>query len=156
MDERFADAAPEDLESDNVCIICREEMTSTSRNKKLTCGHVFHLHCLRYLCLNLNHRHFCGQYPAKRIILLLTSFALHSAVAWLPEHVTACVTMYSPSMAAGWVLYVQQRFYERTGQQEALSATVMPATLMGNASWSSIGVASCGLTPNCQKATSTQ
>lgn len=48
MDEMFVDAAPGDLESDNVCIICREEMTPTSRNKKLTCGHVFHLHCLRY------------------------------------------------------------------------------------------------------------
>lgn len=47
MDERFADATAGDLESDNVCIICREEMTPTSRNKKLTCGHVFHLHCLR-------------------------------------------------------------------------------------------------------------
>lgn len=49
MDQRFPDATPEDLErSDNICIICREEMTDASRNKKLACNHVFHLHCLRY------------------------------------------------------------------------------------------------------------
>lgn len=48
MDQRFPDATPEDLErSDNICIICREEMTEASRNKKLACNHVFHLHCLR-------------------------------------------------------------------------------------------------------------
>ena len=48
MDQRFPDATPEDLErSDNICIICREEMTDASRNKKLACNHVFHLHCLR-------------------------------------------------------------------------------------------------------------
>lgn len=49
MDQRFPDATPADLErSDNICIICREEMTEASRNKKLACNHVFHLHCLRY------------------------------------------------------------------------------------------------------------
>ena len=49
MDERFPDATVEDLErSDNICIICREEMIATSRNKKLSCSHVFHLHCLRW------------------------------------------------------------------------------------------------------------
>ncbi|KAJ8598672.1 hypothetical protein CTAYLR_003087 [Chrysophaeum taylorii] len=44
MDERFADATPEDLERDRVCIICRETMDA---GKKLPCGHVFHLSCLR-------------------------------------------------------------------------------------------------------------
>jgi len=48
MDERFPEATEEDLaRCDNVCIICREEMLPSTRNKKLTCGHVFHLHCLR-------------------------------------------------------------------------------------------------------------
>lgn len=48
MDQRFPDATPEDLaRCDNVCIICREEMLATTRNKRLPCGHVFHLHCLR-------------------------------------------------------------------------------------------------------------
>ena len=48
MDERFPEASAEDLaRCDGVCIICREEMGATSRNKCLPCGHVFHLHCLR-------------------------------------------------------------------------------------------------------------
>ena len=48
MDERFQEATPEDLERcDGVCIICREDMAAGTRNKRLPCGHVFHLHCLR-------------------------------------------------------------------------------------------------------------
>lgn len=48
MDERFQEATPEDLERcDGVCIICREDMAPATRNKRLPCGHVFHLHCLR-------------------------------------------------------------------------------------------------------------
>ena len=46
--DRFPDATAEDLQrSDGVCIICREEMSAAGTNKKLFCGHVFHLHCLR-------------------------------------------------------------------------------------------------------------
>eukprot|EP00197_Chlamydomonas_leiostraca_P001433 CAMPEP_0202888406 /NCGR_PEP_ID=MMETSP1391-20130828/43168_1 /ASSEMBLY_ACC=CAM_ASM_000867 /TAXON_ID=1034604 /ORGANISM="Chlamydomonas leiostraca, Strain SAG 11-49" /LENGTH=784 /DNA_ID=CAMNT_0049571707 /DNA_START=64 /DNA_END=2418 /DNA_ORIENTATION=- len=46
--DRLPDATPADLtRSDGVCIICREEMTGAGSNKKLHCGHVFHLHCLR-------------------------------------------------------------------------------------------------------------
>ncbi|KAL6757438.1 hypothetical protein V8C86DRAFT_3013956 [Haematococcus lacustris] len=45
---RLPDASQADLErSDGVCIICREEMARGGANKKLMCGHVFHLHCLR-------------------------------------------------------------------------------------------------------------
>ncbi|VVA97805.1 unnamed protein product [Arabis nemorensis] len=45
MNERFPDATPEELTaSDATCIICREEMTNA---KKLICGHLFHVHCLR-------------------------------------------------------------------------------------------------------------
>ncbi|ANM59663.1 RING/U-box superfamily protein [Arabidopsis thaliana] len=45
MNDRFPDATPEELSSnDATCIICREEMTSA---KKLVCGHLFHVHCLR-------------------------------------------------------------------------------------------------------------
>lgn len=48
MNERFPDAAPEDLaRCDGTCIICREEMSQGGSNKKLPCGHVFHLPCLR-------------------------------------------------------------------------------------------------------------
>ena len=49
MDERFRDANESDLEADSVCIICREDMASGGRNKKLPCDHVFHLHCLRWV-----------------------------------------------------------------------------------------------------------
>ncbi|KAK1321276.1 E3 ubiquitin protein ligase RIN2 [Acorus calamus] len=45
MNERFPDATPEELQaSDATCIICREEMVTA---KKLRCGHLFHVHCLR-------------------------------------------------------------------------------------------------------------
>ncbi|CAN6201740.1 unnamed protein product [Urochloa humidicola] len=45
MNERFPDASAEELDaSDATCIICREEMTTA---KKLLCGHLFHVHCLR-------------------------------------------------------------------------------------------------------------
>ncbi|GAA0143804.1 ubiquitin-protein ligase [Lithospermum erythrorhizon] len=45
MNDRFPDATPEELDgTDAICIICREEMTTA---KKLICGHLFHVHCLR-------------------------------------------------------------------------------------------------------------
>ncbi|PNT70311.1 hypothetical protein BRADI_2g09570v3 [Brachypodium distachyon] len=45
MNERFPDATADELNlSDATCIICREEMTTA---KKLLCGHLFHVHCLR-------------------------------------------------------------------------------------------------------------
>jgi len=46
MDTLYADATEEDLASgDNVCIICREDMTADC--KKLPCNHIFHTACLR-------------------------------------------------------------------------------------------------------------
>uniref|UniRef100_A0A061R0D6 RING-type E3 ubiquitin transferase n=1 Tax=Tetraselmis sp. GSL018 TaxID=582737 RepID=A0A061R0D6_9CHLO len=48
MNERFPNATAEDLERcDGTCIICREEMVVEGANKRLPCGHVFHLTCLR-------------------------------------------------------------------------------------------------------------
>ncbi|XP_024010598.1 ERAD-associated E3 ubiquitin-protein ligase HRD1B isoform X2 [Eutrema salsugineum] len=45
MNDRFPDATPDELSAiDPTCIICREEMTSA---KKLICGHLFHVQCLR-------------------------------------------------------------------------------------------------------------
>ncbi|KAL6127430.1 hypothetical protein ACLB2K_070795 [Fragaria x ananassa] len=45
MNDRFPDATPEELTAgDATCIICREEMTTA---KKLLCGHLFHVACLR-------------------------------------------------------------------------------------------------------------
>uniref|UniRef100_A0A1Q3FE12 RING-type E3 ubiquitin transferase n=1 Tax=Culex tarsalis TaxID=7177 RepID=A0A1Q3FE12_CULTA len=46
MNTLYPDATPEELQlSDNICIICREDMISSS--KKLPCGHIFHTACLR-------------------------------------------------------------------------------------------------------------
>ena len=60
MNSLYPNATVQDLlESDNVCIICREEMvgvtvvngqaisTGGSLAKKLPCGHIFHVSCLR-------------------------------------------------------------------------------------------------------------
>jgi len=47
MDTLYPDATAEELaNTDNVCIICREEMTA-SATKKLPCNHIFHRNCLR-------------------------------------------------------------------------------------------------------------
>lgn len=45
MNERFPEATEEELAAcENTCIICRDVMES---GKKLPCGHIFHLDCLR-------------------------------------------------------------------------------------------------------------
>jgi len=47
MNTWYPDATPEELENtDNVCIICREEMVANS-TKKLPCNHIFHKNCLQ-------------------------------------------------------------------------------------------------------------
>lgn len=46
MNTLYPDATPEELASmDNVCIICREDMSTAC--KKLPCNHIFHTSCLR-------------------------------------------------------------------------------------------------------------
>ncbi|KAK1760917.1 ERAD-associated E3 ubiquitin-protein ligase HRD1 [Echria macrotheca] len=55
--DQYADATPEDLERENTCIICREEMrpwdpadntqVERTRAKKLPCGHILHFGCLK-------------------------------------------------------------------------------------------------------------
>lgn len=50
---RYPDATPEDLQaSDNVCIICREEMVTGA--KKLPCNHIFHSRYVAVVNLILN------------------------------------------------------------------------------------------------------
>lgn len=47
LSPRYPDATVEELAAtDNICIICREEMTS-SASKKIPCNHIFHASCLR-------------------------------------------------------------------------------------------------------------
>lgn len=51
MNTLYPDATPEELAmSDNICIICREDMVNSS--KKLPCGHIFHTLCLRWVLEN--------------------------------------------------------------------------------------------------------
>jgi len=42
MNERFPEAPPADL-VDQICIVCREDLT---QGRKLPCGHILHFHCL--------------------------------------------------------------------------------------------------------------
>ncbi|KAK5656171.1 hypothetical protein OQA88_4931 [Cercophora sp. LCS_1] len=54
---QYADATPEELDRENTCIICREEMrpwdpadttqVERTRAKKLPCGHILHFGCLK-------------------------------------------------------------------------------------------------------------
>jgi E3 ubiquitin-protein ligase synoviolin len=48
MNTLYPNATQEELaNTDNVCIICREEMTGNGSSKKLPCNHIFHVSCLR-------------------------------------------------------------------------------------------------------------
>lgn len=45
MDQRFPSASDEEIEEADSCIICRDQLWEGS--KKLPCGHIFHLDCLK-------------------------------------------------------------------------------------------------------------
>ncbi|KAH9422525.1 E3 ubiquitin-protein ligase synoviolin [Dermatophagoides pteronyssinus] len=48
MNAYYPNATAQDIEnSDNVCIICRENMLGNGSCKKLPCNHIFHISCLR-------------------------------------------------------------------------------------------------------------
>lgn len=48
MNTLYPNATQEELaNTDNVCIICREEMVGNGTSKKLPCNHIFHVTCLR-------------------------------------------------------------------------------------------------------------
>ncbi|XP_055830473.1 ERAD-associated E3 ubiquitin-protein ligase HRD1B-like isoform X2 [Solanum dulcamara] len=71
MNLHFPDATPEELNGgDTICIICREEMTTA---KKLTCGHVFHVNCLRSW---LERQHTC---PTCRALVVPPENGTHAA-----------------------------------------------------------------------------
>lgn len=53
LENRFPEATAEECASAGNCLVCREEMT---RGKKLPCGHVFHIDCLR---MWLQHQQSC-------------------------------------------------------------------------------------------------
>ncbi len=63
LNSRFPDATPEEIAAAGACLVCREEMDGSglpgvagNGNKKLPCGHVFHLDCLR---MWLQHQQAC-------------------------------------------------------------------------------------------------
>eukprot|EP00747_Dinoflagellata_sp_TGD_P074538 gnl/TRDRNA2_/TRDRNA2_158360_c0_seq2.p1 gnl/TRDRNA2_/TRDRNA2_158360_c0~~gnl/TRDRNA2_/TRDRNA2_158360_c0_seq2.p1 ORF type:complete len:449 (-),score=70.38 gnl/TRDRNA2_/TRDRNA2_158360_c0_seq2:75-1421(-) len=47
MEARFPDATDEEIERNEYCVICRDSLFEGSKPKKLGCGHIFHIDCLR-------------------------------------------------------------------------------------------------------------
>jgi len=47
MEMRFPDASDEEIEQHEHCVICRDSLFEASKPKKLPCGHMFHIDCLR-------------------------------------------------------------------------------------------------------------
>ena len=79
--EPLQDASEEDLaRCDGVCIICREEMAPAARNKKLPCGHVFHLHCLRCAAPAMRHCVCPGSSTSQPASTHLDHASLHSDI----------------------------------------------------------------------------
>lgn len=56
LNNRFVDATPEELRVAGNCLVCREDLDQNGGGKKLPCGHIFHLECLR---LWLQHQQTC-------------------------------------------------------------------------------------------------
>ncbi|KAJ3694713.1 hypothetical protein LUZ60_000090 [Juncus effusus] len=84
MNERFPDATPEELDmGDATCIICREEMTTA---KKLICGHLFHVQCLRSW---LERQHTC---PTCRSPIIPTESASSASQQAAPAQPQPTVT----------------------------------------------------------------
>lgn len=47
MDMRFPNATDEEIEENENCVICRDSLFEGSKPKKLACGHIFHIDCLK-------------------------------------------------------------------------------------------------------------
>lgn len=47
MEARFPDATDAEIEQNEHCVICRDSLFEGSKPKKLPCGHIFHIDCLR-------------------------------------------------------------------------------------------------------------
>jgi len=47
MDARFLDPTDAEIEANEHCVICRDSLFEGSKPKKLPCGHIFHIDCLR-------------------------------------------------------------------------------------------------------------
>lgn len=47
MEMRFPDATDTEIEESEHCVICRDSLFDGSKPKKLSCGHIFHIDCLK-------------------------------------------------------------------------------------------------------------
>eukprot|EP00490_Sorites_sp_Unknown_P000558 CAMPEP_0114690540 /NCGR_PEP_ID=MMETSP0191-20121206/65824_1 /TAXON_ID=126664 /ORGANISM="Sorites sp." /LENGTH=520 /DNA_ID=CAMNT_0001980613 /DNA_START=56 /DNA_END=1619 /DNA_ORIENTATION=- len=47
MEMRFPDATDAEIEENEHCVICRDSLFDGSKPKKLPCGHIFHIDCLK-------------------------------------------------------------------------------------------------------------
>jgi len=47
MEMRFQDATDAEIEESEHCVICRDSLFDGSKPKKLPCGHIFHIDCLK-------------------------------------------------------------------------------------------------------------
>lgn len=47
MEARFENATDEEIDKNEHCVICRDSLFEGSKAKKLPCGHIFHIDCLR-------------------------------------------------------------------------------------------------------------
>ncbi|KAG5559021.1 hypothetical protein RHGRI_008818 [Rhododendron griersonianum] len=92
MDDRFPDATPEELNtSDATCIICREEMTTA---KRLSCGHLFHVQCLRSW---LERQHTC---PTCRAPVAPPENGTSTSGSWAEAHQQGTGTASTPSQSS--------------------------------------------------------
>ncbi|CAH9058587.1 unnamed protein product [Cuscuta epithymum] len=119
MNGRFPDATPEELNaSDATCIICREEMTNA---KKLICGHLFHVHCLRSW---LERQHTCPTCRAQ-VVPSENSEAGPTGAQALSQHGTSVQSSSQGPQAGG----------ERNGNinqhQARVQAAVAAASIYG-------------------------
>ncbi|XP_011191264.2 E3 ubiquitin-protein ligase HRD1 [Zeugodacus cucurbitae] len=94
MNTLYPDATPEELRlSDNICIICREDMVNHS--KKLPCGHIFHTTCLRSW---FQRQQTC---PTCRLNILRTPNANSTAIPRPDEAVGGAAAVQGDAAAAG-------------------------------------------------------
>ena len=78
LDSRFPDASIDECEAAGDCLICREKMEFA---KKLPCGHIFHLDCLR---MWLQHQQTCPLCRAEIPVVTTTTPTTTPSVGNVP------------------------------------------------------------------------
>ena len=113
LDEMIEDASEEDLAAhqEGGCLICREGMES---GKKLTCGHVFHLNCLRTW---LQHQQSC---PLCRSDIETSTNAGHDRQQRQQRAVAAAVAAAERLGEDGRVVLVNDEQINNVGDEDVL------------------------------------